>query len=107
MVLSESIYAPIPYYEQDWDNHTTLHRDSVDTTPPSLTINNLTNKQLIYSISRPTYEKKSSLEKSFEAFLESTQQVQIIADSIFQTIPKSKILTLISMSNPNKKNLLT
>ena len=29
-----------------------------------------------------TYEEKSSLEKTFEAFHESTRQVQIIADSI-------------------------
>ena len=53
-------------------------------------------------------EEKSSLEKTFEAFLESTRQVQIIANSILpKPYPKSKILTLIFKSNYNKKNLLT
>ena len=44
---------------------TTLHQVSGDTTLQSLTINNLTNKQLHYSIPKPTYRRKIFFRKAF------------------------------------------
>ena len=60
----------------------TLHGVSGDTLPRVLLSTILLTNSFIYSVPRPTYEEKSSLEKTFEAFFESTRQVQIITDSI-------------------------
>jgi len=52
-------------------------------------------------------EEKSSLEKSLEAFYESTRQVQIQLNSMLPNNSQIQDPTLIFKSNHSKKNLLT
>ena len=62
---------------------TTLHLISGDTTPPESYYQQPYQQTASYNpYQDQPIEEKSSLEKTFEAFLESTRQVQIIADSI-------------------------
>ena len=71
------------YYEQEWDNH---HHSSLSQwgyNSPESYYQQLYQQTASYTpYQDQPIKEKSSLEKTFEAFLESTRQVQIIADSI-------------------------
>ena len=71
------------YYEQEWDKH---HHSSLSqwgyNSPESYYQQPYQQTASYNPYQDQPIEEKSSLEKTFEAFLESTRQVQIIANSI-------------------------
>ena len=78
-------YMPQPqYYEQDWDDH----HHSLPSQWGYNSSESYYQQPDQHSAPHTQYqdqpiEEKSSLEKSFEAFLESTRQFQVSTDSIF------------------------
>ena len=71
------------YYEQEWDNHHHSSSSQWGYNSPESYYQQPYQQTASYNpYQDQPIEEKSSLEKTFEAFLESTRQVQIIADSI-------------------------
>ena len=71
------------YYKQEWDNHHHSSQSQWAYNSPESYYQQPYQQRASYNpYQHQPIEEKSSLEKNFEDFLESTRQVQIIVDSI-------------------------